>query len=88
MCIRDRSSEAKDVLDKLLKLSDASYVSPYSIALIYAGMNDNNKAMEWLERGYRERSALMVFLKTEPKWNNLRADPRFRDLLKRMNLPE
>jgi len=83
-----KSSEAKDVLDKLLKLSGGSYVSPYSIALIYNGMNDTEKSIEWLERGYRERSALMVFLKSEPKWNNLRADPRFESLMERIGFPQ
>jgi len=41
-----------------------------------------------LERGYKERDPKMVFLKVEPKWNNLRDDPRFQDLLCRVGFPQ
>jgi hypothetical protein len=43
-----------------------------------------NETLAWLERGYREREPRMVFLKVEPKWNNLRDEPRFQDLLRRV----
>jgi hypothetical protein len=43
--------------------------------------------MEWLERGYKERLWLMCVLKTEPTFDTLRDDPRFQDLLRRMNFP-
>ena len=52
--------------------------------MIYAGLNQPDEALAWLERGYREREPRMVFLKSEPKWNSLRGDPRFRDLLERI----
>jgi len=83
-----KALEARDVLDKLLKLSGESYVSPYSIALIYNGMGDTDESIKWLERGYRERSPLMVFLKSEPKWSNLRTDPRFDSLMKRIGFSQ
>lgn len=81
-----RQRDAQLVLDDLLKLSAKRHVSPYSIALVYNGLGDSEKTFQWLENGYKERAALMVFVKVEPKWNNLRDDPRFEDLLKRMNL--
>jgi hypothetical protein len=40
-----------------------------------------------LETGYRERAAFMVCLKTDPRFDNLRPDPRFQDLLRRMKYP-
>ena len=43
-----------------------------------------DEAIAWLERGYNERDPKMVFLKVEPKWNNLHNDPRFIDLLRRV----
>ena len=73
-------------LDKLLKMSKEGFVPPYHIALIYNGLGETDKAFEWLEKAYAERDPKMAFLKVEPKWNNLRSDPRFIDLLKRMNL--
>jgi len=72
------------VLETLLKLSNDRYVPPYHIALIYDGLGEREETLAWLERGYQERDSKMVFLKVEPKWNNLRSDPRFQDLLRRV----
>ena len=72
------------MLEELLKLSTERYVSPYNIALIYNGLGERDEAFAWLERGYEQRDPKMVFLKVEPKWNNLRDDPRFKDLMQRV----
>ena len=72
------------MLETLLKLSNDRYVPPYHIALIYDGLGEREETLAWLERGYQERDSKMVFLKVEPKWNNLRSDPRFQDLLRRV----
>jgi serine/threonine protein kinase/tetratricopeptide (TPR) repeat protein len=79
-----KRAEARAELEKLLRLSEHRYVSPYNVAMIYAGLDRRDEALAWLERGYREREPRMVFLKSEPKWNSLRGDPRFRDLLERI----
>ena len=52
-----------------------------------ATRGDLEKALAWLEPAYAQRSPGMVFLKVEPKWNNLRSEPRFQDLLRRVGLP-
>ena len=80
--------EAQKVLEELKELSRTRYVSPYYVACVYAGLNDKDQAFEWLELAYQERSFFMTLLKVEPVLDNLRADPRYNDLLKRMNLPE
>ncbi|HSK73508.1 MAG TPA: tetratricopeptide repeat protein [Pyrinomonadaceae bacterium] len=77
--------EARNELEKLLKLSKERYVSPYHIALIYNALGENDETFAWLERGFQERDPRMTFLKIEPKWNNLRSEPRFVSFLKRMN---
>ena len=79
-----KQAEARAELEGLLKLSTERYVSSYNIALIYNGLGERDETLDWLERGYKERDPKMVFLKVEPKWNNLRADPRFQDLLRRV----
>jgi serine/threonine-protein kinase len=79
-----RRAEARAELDELLQLSRTRYVSPYNVAMIYAGLDQREDALVWLERGYREREPRMVFLKSEPKWRSLREDPRFQDLLQRL----
>ena len=81
-----RQTEARAVLEELLKSSTNRFVSPYNIALIYNGLDERDETLAWLERGFAQREPKTVFLKVEPKWNNLRSDPRFIDLIKRMNL--
>jgi adenylate cyclase len=81
-----KRDEARAVLNDLLKLSPTKYVPPYNIALIYNALEMRDNALEWLEKGYQLRDPKMTFLKVEPKWNNLRNEPRFVDLMKRMNL--
>jgi len=80
-----KRAEARAVLDELLKLPNERYVPPYHIALVYNGLGENEKALDYLEKGFAEKDARMVFLKVEPKWNNLRNEPRFVDLMRRMN---
>ena len=82
-----RRDEARAALNELLKLSETKYVPPYNIALIYNGLGEADGAIAWLGRGVEQRDPKMTFLKVEPKWNNLRSDPRFGELLRRMNLP-
>src|SRR5882762_5432531 len=84
-----RKAEAQKVLDQLNKLSKQKYVSAGLRAIIYVGLGDKDKAFEWLEKGYEER---VVFgdatddIKVDPIFDPLRSDPRFADLLRRMNL--
>jgi tetratricopeptide (TPR) repeat protein len=83
-----KQAEARAVLKDLLKLSTERYVPPYHIALIYNGLGEDGETLAWLERGYQQRDSKMVFLKVEPKWNNLRADPRFQDLMRRVGFSQ
>jgi Flp pilus assembly protein TadD len=79
--------EARTVLNDLLKLSGTNEIQPYNIALLYNALNESNEAMDWLEKGYRQRDPKMPFLKVDPKWNNLRNEHRFVDLMRRMKFP-
>jgi DNA-binding winged helix-turn-helix (wHTH) protein/TolB-like protein len=78
-------AEAQAALDALLRLSQTRYVPPTNIALIYNALGKSDKALDYLEKGFTEKDVRMVFLKVEPKWNNLRNEPRFVDLMKGMN---
>lgn len=86
--IAGRTAEAQRTLSELQELSKQRYVSAYSIAVIYAGLNDKDHAFEWFEKAFQERSPSMTILRAETVVDNLRDDPRYKDLLKRMNLPE
>jgi tetratricopeptide (TPR) repeat protein len=60
--------------------------SPYAIAAIYAALGERERAFEWLEKVYQERSYYVVFLNADPALDGLRGDPRFTDLLRRIGL--
>jgi tetratricopeptide (TPR) repeat protein len=85
--VTGRRAEAHRVLDKLNELSKQKYVSPIWRVKIYAGLVEKDKAFEWLEKAYEDHSIVSVgYIKTNPMFDPLRADPRFADLLRRTNL--
>lgn len=80
--------EARKILDELQRSAEKRYVLPYGFALIHVGLGENDAALESLEKAYQDRNGWMPYLQTEPRLDPLRADPRFQDLLRRMNFPE
>jgi DNA-binding winged helix-turn-helix (wHTH) protein/tetratricopeptide (TPR) repeat protein len=84
--VSGRTSEALATIDKLHALSKQRYFSPYRVALIHAGLGDNDQAFDWLERGYQKRDAWLIWLKVDPALDRLRGDQRFPDLLNRVGL--
>ena len=86
--VAGRRHEATQVLDELLRLSRRSYVPPYSIAQIHAGLGSEDEAFAWLEKAYQERSIYLGNLKSEHTFDSLRSDPRFHDLLRRVGLSD
>lgn len=85
--VAGRTSEARKILDDLHRLAEKRYVLPYGFALIHVGLGEYDKALEWLEMAFEERNSWMPFIGGEPRLDPLRSDPRFQDLLHRMNLP-
>ena len=79
---------AQEILDRLLEMSKTSYVPPCYLALVYTGLGETDLAIAELERSYENRDGWMTSLKTDPAVDPLRSDPRFQDLLQRMNFPE
>jgi serine/threonine protein kinase/TolB-like protein/Tfp pilus assembly protein PilF len=82
-----RKTEALKIIPQLMEISKRRYVSPYDIAQIYTALADNGRALQWLEKAYQERDSELLWLKVDPGSNRLRSDPRFQDLLRRMNFP-
>ena len=82
-------AEAQKVLSHFNELSTHNYVSPYSRAIIYAGLGEKDQVFAWLDRAFQERSYfLAVYLPTDSRLDSLHADPRFVDLKRRVGLPE
>ena len=79
-----KKDEALTVLDELDRKSRNAYVSPWTRAIIYMGLGDKEKALKYLEEAYQERSNWLVWLNRDPRWDPLRGDRRFQDLLHRV----
>jgi TolB-like protein/DNA-binding winged helix-turn-helix (wHTH) protein/Tfp pilus assembly protein PilF len=75
--------ESRAILNEMLRLSESRWVPPYHIALVYNALGETNQALAWLEKGYKHHDPKMALLKEE-RWNNLRGDPRFQDILRRV----
>ena len=83
-----RRDEAQQVLDELKELAKRRYVSPYSVAAIYALLGDKDAAFEWLEKAYSDGAYGILFLKSTPEWDGFRSEPRFQDVMRRVGLPQ
>ena len=78
--------EALRILERLDGLSTDRYVGPIFRALVWTGVGEKNRALEYLEKAYEERDSFMAWLKVWPSFDSLRSEPRFKELLKKMNL--
>lgn len=81
-------TEAEKLLAQLTAEAKKEYVSPYYFAVVYAGLGDNEAAINWLEKALADHSNGLVFLQVEPELDGLRANPHFVALQKKLNFPE
>ena len=84
--VSGQRSDAQKIIRELMERATREYIDPCGIANIYLGMGERDLAYEWLEKAYKDRSPGMAWLKAEPKYDPLRSDPRFADLLRRIGL--
>jgi hypothetical protein len=80
------ATESQQGLDELIAKHTHGY--SYEIAQVYAWRGEKDKAFEWLERSYQQREGDLVYIKDDELLVPLRGDPRYKALLRRMNLPE
>jgi serine/threonine protein kinase/tetratricopeptide (TPR) repeat protein len=83
-----RHDDARAILEQLLELREARYVSPYGIASIYACMGEIGTALDWLERAFDEHDQTLVWVKVHPRLDPLRGEQRYHELLRKMGLPD
>jgi tetratricopeptide (TPR) repeat protein len=81
-----KRDQSRRILNRLLMLARNNPVSPSLIALVYIGLDDRANALEWLEKAYRQHSSMMTWLKTDPRFDRIRAEPGFQDLMRRVGL--
>lgn len=83
-----RKEDAERAIEELKELSKKRYISPIGFVLVYAGIGDRDRAFEWLDRAFQEREPYLTLLTFDAALESLRPDPRFKEFLDRMNLPE
>jgi TolB-like protein len=81
-----RLADAEQIIKELKRAARRKYVSSYFFAMIYLGLDVQDRMFEWLERAFEERSGFMPFLHVEPMFDHLREDARFVDLIGRIGL--
>jgi len=85
--VAGRRKDAERVIRDFNTLSSTATVDPLWVAQIYSGLGDKERAFELLEKSYQRHSANLAFLKPDPFWDNLRSDPRYADLVRRIGVP-
>ncbi len=83
--ISGKSDHAHQVLQDLEGRTGEAYVRSYAIALVYAGLGDDDHAITWMQKAYEDRSTSIAFLKLDPELTSLHSDPRFEQLSQRVN---
>jgi pentatricopeptide repeat protein len=83
-----RSTEALRVLGELTRRREAGYVPAAAFVNAYLGLGDYERALEWLDRAFDERSKILLHLKVHLFFDPLRNDPRYEALQRRMNFPK
>jgi serine/threonine protein kinase/Tfp pilus assembly protein PilF len=86
LILAGRRDEGIRILDELLALSRAKYVPSYGIAQVYVALGERDQAFVFLEKAWEERSRHIVFLRQDPYFESLKADPRFEDFLEKTGL--
>lgn len=87
--VTGRKTDAENILRQWLRTAQGTYVSPYMIATIYGGLGQKDKAFEFLEKAYQERSTdLPYFARADLRLDELRSDPRLASLMRRLGLPQ
>jgi serine/threonine protein kinase/Flp pilus assembly protein TadD len=86
--VSGRKDEAEILLQELQDKGKSEYVLPMYFAALYGDLGNTDEAFRWLEKVYQERHYGTFLLRVPSSWETLRSDPRFDDLLERMNFPE
>jgi len=84
--VSGKRSDALQWLNELQAMSKQHYVPSFDIAIVYMGLREYQKAFEWLEKAYAERSGWLVYLNRDPRFDEVRSDARFQELVRRVGL--
>src|SRR6185295_5459482 len=83
-----RRTDAQHIIDELMLASKNKFVSQSSIAMGYGALGEKDKAFEWLEKSLESHDEAILWIYKHPMFSSLRDDPRYKELLKKLNLAE
>jgi len=83
-----KQADALKVLEEMKGIAKDKYVSPYDLAFIYTSLGRKQEAIENLKKAYEERAGWSIYLRVEPMFDSLHAEPGFTELVRRINLPQ
>ena len=86
LALSGKRDEASKTLDEMKEISKQRYLSAYLFARVYAALGDKDQAFQWLEKSYQDHAVDLCLFKIDPQMQNLRTDPRFADLVRRVGL--
>jgi Flp pilus assembly protein TadD len=84
--VSGKKDEALRTTEQLKEISKQRYVPAYSLSIVYAALNEKEQAFQWLEKSYQAHEGYVTILKIDPFLDNLRADARFADLMRRVGV--
>jgi tetratricopeptide (TPR) repeat protein len=82
-----QKDEARKILGQLTETSKKQYVASFEIATIYAGLDDSDNAMLWLEKSYRQHESQVPFIQSDDRFNSMHGDARYQNLRHRLGFP-
>jgi tetratricopeptide (TPR) repeat protein len=88
LAVAGRRADALNVLDELRDMSSRRYVGARGVAEIHIGLGNLDEAFRWLETAFQQRNGWLIHIRENPRYDGLRGDPRYLDLVRRMNFPD
>ena len=82
-----RRKEAIEILHRIEEMATREYVDPWSFCRQHMALGDREKALDFLERSFEDRSTLALFAPIDPLLEPLRTEPRFQEMVARLHLP-
>jgi Tfp pilus assembly protein PilF len=84
--VAGRREDSQKLLHDVMVEPHRTYMPALWVARVYAALGEKENALTWLRKAYHERSPQLPFLNVDPRWDPLRSDPQFQDLLRQMKL--
>jgi tetratricopeptide (TPR) repeat protein len=81
-----KRADALKILNQQKELAKKGYISPFNFAIIYTGLDDKDRAFEYLNKAYEEKAPMLHHFPSRPLFDSLHSDPRFAELVRNMNL--